>query len=286
MTRITLSELSWPFARRPVACAAACILLLVLETAAGAAPRVDVLQDMESGKDGDLLTPAIMKASSHGAAVEWKTEGQVWVSTVQSYNLPGPVIADRASYPAGKGTRCWKFNDSSMRNLVRCGLGRVVSSKTKITVACYYTPGVKVRLRSTFDTVCLWGMQSYAVIQTINDEWGPGGGPYLRAHSCTGPGKATFSREVVAITPGKTYWVNLKYDGPAGKTLVAVFDPAKAFAQVGKTVAADSVPNASQWYQMGFGRADGHGDMPNATTQSCLGDILIDYTEAAFPLLP
>ena len=260
------------------------VIVLALAADVPAATPVDIFQDMESGKEGDLLTPAILKASSHGAAADWKTEGQVWVSTAQSYTLPGPLTVAGTTYPAAKGTRCWKFNDNAMRNMVRCGFDSVNSSRTKVSVGCYYTPGVKVRLRSTFDTVCIWGMECYAVVQTINDEWGPAGGPFIRAHSCTGPGKATYSPEVIAITPGKTYWINLKYDGPAGKTLVAVFDPAKAFAQVGKTVVADSVPNARRWYQMGFGRADGHGDMPNATTQSYIGDILIDYTQAAFPL--
>ncbi len=269
-----------------LSCRGVFVVVLALGSDVLAATPVDIFQDMESGKDGDLLTPAVMSASSHGPAVAWKIEGQVWVSAAQSYNLPHSLIVGGKTYPATKGSRCWKFNDSSMRNLVRCGFDRTDSTKTKISVGCYYTPGVKVRLRSTFDTVCIWGMQCYAVIQTINDEWGPAGGPYIRAHSCTGPGKATFSREVVAVTPGKTYWVTLKYDGPAGKTLVAVFDPAKAFAQVGKTVSAESVPNASRWYQMGFGRADGHGDMPNATTQSYIGDIMIDYSAAAFPLLP
>ena len=35
-----------------------------------AATPVDIYQDMESGNDGDVLTPTMMNASSHGARIQ------------------------------------------------------------------------------------------------------------------------------------------------------------------------------------------------------------------------
>ncbi len=42
---------------------------------------------------------------------------------------------------------------------------------------------------------------------------------------------------MIEVKPGKTYWVNLMSDGPAGKGYLAVFDPENEFVQVGETVA-------------------------------------------------
>jgi hypothetical protein len=38
--------------------------------------------------------------------------------------------------------------------------------------------------------------------------------------------------------------------------------------------------------QVRFGRADNHGPNPTAKTQSYFGQILIDYSHGAFPLVP
>jgi hypothetical protein len=78
----------------------------------------------------------------------------------------------------------------------------------------------------------------------------------------------------------------LHFDGTAGKTSVAAFDPANGFAQVGNTIIADSTPNSTMAYKIQFGRGDNHGNNPTAKTQSYIGHILVDYTNGAFPLIP
>lgn len=133
-----------------------------------------------------------------------------------------------------------------------------------------------------FDTIALTGNQAFAVLQTRNDD---GRGPYLRAHSCTEGWKTTFSPTQIAIVPGKTYWVNLHFDGRTGEASVAAFDPEKALAQVGNTVVARSWPGSTM-RRVAFGRYDRHGDNPEANTQSYFGQVLVDHTNAAFPLLP
>ncbi|MCX6903673.1 MAG: hypothetical protein NTW03_09385 [Verrucomicrobia bacterium] len=85
---------------------------------------------------------------------------------------------------------------------------------------------------------------------------------------------------------GKTYWVNLHFDGAAGQSSVAAFDPENGFAQVGETVVAESTSDSTMAYGIKFGRADNHGANPTATTQSYFAHILVDYTKGVFPLLP
>jgi hypothetical protein len=190
------------------------------------------------------------------------------------------VIVGGVAYPGTGATRTWKFNDSSAKNFARVTLG---SSYPRITVACYYTPGVTVRFWNQFDTIVMSGNRGFAVLQTTKED---AKGPYLRAHSCTAGWITTFSPAHIAVVSGKTYWINLHFDGSAGKTSVAVFDPDKAFAQVGATVVADSVPDSTMKGGINFGRADNHGNNRDAKTQSCFGHILVDFSNGAFPLIP
>ena len=71
-------------------------LLLIGSPALATTPiAVDMYQDMESGNAGDVLTPSIMNASSHGAQ-SWSAPcGTMWVSTAYHRDLPGPVIVRR-----------------------------------------------------------------------------------------------------------------------------------------------------------------------------------------------
>ena len=258
------------------------MFLVVLAFAAEsfAATPVDIFQDMESGKSGDLLAPALMNTSSHGGGSKWSINGRLWVSAANARNLPGPVIVGGVTYSGTGGTRSWMFNDDTAKNYAECSLA---GSYAKITVACYYTPGVTIPVWNQFDTIIMSGNRGFAVLQTRNEDKK---GPYLRAHSCTAGWVTTFSPAQIKIVSGKTYWVNLHFDGAAGKTSVAAFDPANAFAQVGNTVIADSTPNSTMAYKIQFGRGDNHGNNPTAKTQSYFGQILVNYTKGAFPLIP
>ncbi len=256
------------------------VFAITLQAGVFAAAPVDIYQDMQSGAGGNLLTSAIMNASSHGGRSTWSLSGRMWVSTNRSSNLPGPVTVDGITYPATGAARSWMFNDNSAKNYAACTLA---GSYASITVACYYTPGVTIPFANQFDTIIMSGNRGFAVLQTRNDDRK---GPYLRAHSCTAGWVTTFSPAQIKIVSGKTYWVNLHFDGTAGKTSVAAFDPAAAFAQVGHTVIAESTPDSTMAYKIQFGRADNHGNNPTARTQSYFDHILIDYSHGAFPLVP
>ena len=208
-------------------------LVLASQSTMLAATPVNIYQDMESGNDGDLLTPAIMNASSHGGST-WSIKGEMWSSTDGTANLPGPITVGGVTYAGTGGTRSWAFSDSNANNFVSCSLPGM---HAKITVACFYTPCVTIKFWNQFDTIIMSGDKGFAVLQTTKED---AKGPYIRAHSCTPGWKTTFSPDHIPVTAGKTYWVNLHFDGAAGKTSVAVFDPASNFAQVGTTVVAEA----------------------------------------------
>ena len=112
------------------------------------------------------------------------------------------------------------------------------------------------------------------------------GGPYLRCHSASGGNKSTISPTHVKVAVGKPYWVNLHFDGNAGTVSGAVFDPANGFAQVGTTMVARSTVGAKVYGSIRFGRTSAHGNHPDAKSQSYFDNIIVDYSKAAFPLVP
>jgi hypothetical protein len=153
-----------------------------------AAVPVDIFQDMESGHDGDLLTPAIMNASSHGGGSTWSINGQMWVSTRNSRDLPGSVTVDGVTYTGKGGTRSWMFNDNNQLKYVKCTLpGRYA----KITVACYYATGVTIPWVQ-FDSINFLEVThgTWGVLQVETEDKG---GPYLRCHSASARSKTTYT---------------------------------------------------------------------------------------------
>lgn len=242
---------------------------------------VDIFQDMEGGHDGDLLTPEIMNAASHGGPSTWTINGQMWVSTRNSAELPGPVTISNVTHTGTGGTRSWMFNDANQLNYVKCSLpGRYA----KITVACFYATGVTIPWVQ-FDSITFIEVteRTWGVLQVETEDRG---GPYLRCHSASAGSKTTYSPTHVRVTPGKLYWVNLHFDGDAGTVSGAVFDPVNGFAQVGTTMVAQSTTGAKVYGSIRFGQTSAHGNHPDATTQSYFDNIVVDYSRAVFPLLP
>jgi hypothetical protein len=257
---------------------------LILETCSSntevpAATPVDIYQDMESGSSGDPLTSALMNASNYGSGSWDPMAGTMWVSNNNSRSLPGPVVVGGTTYPGKGGTRSWVFLDAFDWNFVTT---MFPSDHSKVTVACYLTAGPTCLFGNQFDTLTIEGPSIFSVLQIRGED---SGGPYLRAHSCIAGSESTFSASQIKVIAGKTYWVNLQYDGPAGKTRVAAYDPDNGFAQVGPILVADSVTNAGIRY-FSCGRSDTHGDNPDCATQSYLDNIIIDYTDGKFPLIP
>jgi hypothetical protein len=173
------------------------------------------------------------------------------------------------------------LNTSNAMNYVGAYVGKS-GGRAAITLAFYYTTDLSVRNYHIYDTVTIYGRSgTFACMQTKNAE---ADGPHLRAHSCD-PKGTTFSPDMTKIVAGKTYWINLNYNADKGTVSLATFDPERAFAQVGTTLVSQTRPDKAPW-RIWLGRADNHGNQTNDLSQSWFGDIMIDCTDAAFPLIP
>ncbi len=270
--------------------------------------NVDIYSTMENGNDGDVLTPVIMEGSTIGGiaglpAPDWLLFNNMWVSTDFVRPLPGKVTVDGIDY-TGSGTRTWKFSDLYKWNFVdiRYGedreKGHPPPCHPKKTVACFYTPNPDqfYGFGCTFDNIIIPVHNSYAVLQTIGEATDGQSYPgkiFMRAHGSkivNGKWVGTVADTCILGDPGKTYWVNLHHDGPAGVCKVAVFDPDNGYTQIGGI----SISECNPWDGYGaesrvaFGRADNHSDLDEwwDETFSYFSHIMIDYTEGKFPLLP
>ncbi len=250
---------------------------------AGTPIWVNVYQSMEQGNNGDLLTNAAMNATSYGTQGWVSTPGPMWVSTNYHTDLPNPINCGGTIYNGTGGSRSWMFNNNIEGCYVECNLA---GGHNNITLACYYTTlstnagGYDVMvMQSVWLQTLDWA--DVLLLPLVNP---PLAGLNLRQETLLSNYQATGTVSSLWINPGHTYWVNMKYDGVAGVVLLAVFDPANNYAQVGGTAFSPVGYNnsPSTFY---YGRQDEHGNF-NDPTQAYFDQIMYDYTNGAFPLLP
>ena len=251
------------------------------------AVTVDVFQNCEGGNPGDPISSAVMNAYSRGTSTwTYISSGTICISTRNIVQLPGVVTVGGVDY-TDTGNHSWVCDDQWDRTWARVDLKR--SPVNKITIACFLTMNVTSYYHQ-YDTIIFDTTQGhFGVLATWH--WS-GQTPLWASHSRRIPpnNTSTFSywNDPVHFTIGHTYWVNLHIDGTNATCKIAVFDPSNNWAQVGVVSSTDSFSVTGFTPSFcGFGRTDAHGDYTNSGgQQTYYDDIMIDYTNAAFPLLP
>jgi len=263
------------------------------------AVTVDVYQNMESGSAGDALTPEIMDASCHGGVAgvdgDWSfyptTSTRFMVSSSCARQLPGAVTVNGVNYNTGASTRTWKYCDKYERDSAMLLYGSLPRSYStappysdRRTVACFLTPGQTYNVWNQHDILSTGANPGITTWCTLQIDTSINGKIHLRTHSATALA-STFSPGI-EVTPGKTYWINLHYDAIGGQCKCAAYDPDDNWKQVGNMDTCDSIAGRQASCRVRFGRCDAHGDNSAAPTYSHYSHIMVDYTEAKFPLLP
>jgi hypothetical protein len=88
------------------------------------------------------------------------------------------------------------------------------------------------------------------------------------------------------VTAGKTYWFSSMIDSPNRRIYLSIFDPDNDYALVGEhSIDTDGQPSSSKLV-LRMGRQDAHtGNTPQGTT-SHMDNIIIDWTNHVYPLIP
>ncbi len=88
------------------------------------------------------------------------------------------------------------------------------------------------------------------------------------------------------ITAGKTYWFSSMIDSPNRRVYLSIFDPDNDYALVGEnSITTDGQPSSSKLV-LRMGRQDSHTGNTYQGTKSYMDNILIDWTNHAYPLIP
>ena len=251
--------------------------VLSSELVVHAATPVDAFIALSSAPLGAQLTPAIMQAGTYGTLGSWTTISNAVGMSVGPHqmSLPGPVTIGGTTYPAGYPTQSMAYDNTYNFSSVDVFLP---SNFTAVTVAGYITLGFpNAGFNGSFaDLVSIYGLvgatSAFAVMQAHT------GNPTYDLH-IESNGNGTIRSGNIVITPGATYWYNIKADFAAGQSTLNVYDMSNNL--VGSVnVATLSGGTLSKLY---FGQEE-KAIAPGTTNY--FEDTLIDYTNAAFPLTP
>jgi hypothetical protein len=273
-------------------CLLSFLLIMTFAITGQSAVTVDLYQDMESGIIGQLLTNQ-PQASSHGTGGVWQVVGNTMrVATNGTVPMTGSVSVDGTFYPVRPDNLSWGTDDNTQMQYM---IYRCSNTHTQATVGLFLTVGEHVHNPSNLDTPVLTvvndgtgqiydavvigtgpttNVTRFAVCQIYD----AAGGPYLEIEA--NPNHTTQHSYPIQIKADTTYWVNLKYDGIGATAYLNVYN-ATNMTLVG-SVTLPQITGGIDW--VAFGRFDHHYNGP--ATHSYFDNILIDYSAAAFPLLP
>jgi hypothetical protein len=236
----------------------------------------DLFNNAEAGNPGDVLSVALLNASTQGSGGAWTT------SNVSKFytNPPNMGVFARsitiagASYD-GTGSRSWDYDHSVDSQFAKY---QIPAGRLKASVGMFLQPGPNGTW-GTYDFLELQGVNGMDCIIQMFDGTSPST-HNVWAHSAA----SSYGTQIgvaIPVTANQTYWVSLQYDGTAGTCSVAVFDPV-TFVQIGVTsiVPMDANVNVGP---MIVG-ANGHGVTTSA--HSYYDNIILDWTAGAFPVVP
>jgi hypothetical protein len=276
------------------------VCFFVLYTAAAQTP-VDFYLDMEAGTNGQSLTTNLLNACTHTApgAGYWtfnrahpKGCTDCWqeipsatdftvltnVGTNLVWPLRSAISVNGKTYTDTNHTRVF---GKGLNSRDQAAQFTFTTPHLRLSLGYYYTMALGYTGQDIEDYILSTGLINYA---NENDwEYDIMGGAvadydaYVFVHSQAGgpPNTTTIG---MAVT--KSYWITQLWDGLNGVCKVEVYDPV-TWAKVGNTsqLVLSNLP--CEFFQF--------GDMQNTNAlfpvTNCFGNLIMDWTTAAFPLL-
>lgn len=244
------------------------------------APTVDMYLDYEDTTDGTVLTTAIMETVTKPAG----SPGGTWVQIASPQTT---MTARAAAEKHGAGVNAGGFTYADQTGKLGCRYDhnfgtntsywdfQFASAKDVISNGYFYRTSLPYNSFLNFSGMTLFGLISddYAVCN-INQEGATD--HRLRLETLT---KVIWCVRMLINT---WYWVTTKYDKTNLTASMAVFQPDNGWEQLGFTVSC-SIASAQCVSQAAICTG---GSFSAAVAFTDMDDLIIDWTNAAFPLLP
>jgi len=237
--------------------------------------QADIYIDMETGVDGQVLTVPLLAAATHVACANWTLEVNPLttfkVDEGNDHQLPFPVTVAGVDYSTA-GTRSFDYDHAGPTK--ERALCHFAPYKPRVSAGMFLNPGGDT-VSGRWDHLNISGYQTGCVVQV----WKAIGQPsVILAHSKVG--YASYGGVGIGIDATSTYWVTMLFDSVAGTCDVEVYRT-DDWTQVGPTSTSPTkVGSPAKYILVGI---DGHNAV-KTPTHSYNDDLLIDFTNAAFPL--
>jgi hypothetical protein len=236
----------------------------------------DLFNNAEAGNIGDLLSVPILNASTQGSGGSWIT------SNVQKFSVGTPnlgvfanqVIVAGGSYD-GSGSHSWDYDHSVDGQFVKY---QTPSGQLKVSVGMFLQAGPNGTY-GTYDFLELRAFDGMGCVLQLFDSPVPSYHT-VWAHSAA----SSYGTQVgvgIPINANATYWMSLQYDSVTGLCSLAVFDPV-TFVQIGVTSMVPLDTNQELFLVI----LGSNGHLTTTDAHTFFDNVVVDWTEGKFPLLP
>ena len=234
---------------------------------------------MEGSSVGAALTPSVMSAGTIGSVSSWSQSAGAAGMTVGAHHvsLPVSVSVNGTTYNSSHATQSMAYDNGQHNTAI---VANFPGNANAVTVSGYITLGPPSLgfAAQMIDLICIFNLQGHFAVLQFNpgNTTGNGTGYGLHLHS---DGNGIIISPDIIVTPGATYWYTMKADYTAGKATLNLYDTSGNFVGTQNIVLQTGAPLQMIFYGNNeIGTSSGH------TTY--FEDTLIDYTHAAFPLVP
>lgn len=266
----------------------------------GTYPVVDLYMDMEGGTINATTTSTILTAGTHGSGGTWTTHSTepydgpftavfVSTSTNAEHALPVPVRVGSGGtvYDDAASSKGWAYDQRVPDQEIIYTLG---SSYNKLTVsgfaqfnAVLQIPGNNEQWDQLVMTGTSPGQGGGVGAQSVVMQQSLSSSNTLRLHVSGTTAGTTFSTGI-PITAGTTYWYSMQWNKTDLKTYLSLYNPItwNLVGSVDIDIYNDANQNATV---RSIVLMQDHAVVSQGTYQYW-DDLLIDYTNALYPLVP
>ena len=251
-----------------------CLVAAAPAIVSAAALPVDAYLEIEGGS---------IIGGAHAVGGSWaiaRNNGGLSVGPTNAHAMRGPVSVNGVVY-SGASTQSLILNDDAHGDYISF---TATANHPIISFGGFLNIGV-VRNYALNDVFYIDNTSGYPWIvapQIISDD---------TCKTCVQIESAVGNRTVhgsskLPVTPGKTYWFSSKVDATAGRVYLSLFDPDNNYAEVyNQSIASDKWSSSSKLV-LRMGRQDAHTGNSTQGTKSYMDNIIIDWTNHVYPLIP
>lgn len=251
-----------------------CLVAAAPATASAAALPVDAYLEVEYDS---------IIGGAHAVGGSWaiaRNNGGLSVGPTNAHALRGPVSVNGVVY-SGASTQALVLNDDAHGDYITFSAS---ANHPIISFGGFINIGV-VRNYALNDAFYIDNTSGYPWIvapQIISDDTCK---TCVQIESAVG-NKTVHGSSKLPVTAGKTYWFSSKVDATAGKVYLSLFDPDNNYAEVyNQSITSDNWSSGSKLV-LRMGRQDAHTGNSTQGTKSYMDNIIIDWTNHVYPLIP